>query len=438
MDYKEKLGQAKELIAQVQVIAANVEATPEEKAKIPEMLADAKALQAEVVQLKEIADLASEIKETPEFEEQDESKPKAMDDTWGFKSFGDFLVEAYRDSNPKIGSNHTGLKRWADPSESATPDQGWEGKASMTGSAGATGGFLIPTEYRAELMATLAERSDIRQRAMVIPMARRQINLPVLDQTGTTAGQPHQFGGMIASWTEEAASKDQNDPKFRQVALVAHKLVCYTRASDELLADSAIGLDAFLRGPQGFVGTINWYEDYAFLRGTGTGQPLGVLNAGATITVTRQSTSPTLGITDVINMVAQAYGERLVWHISRAQMANLMALNGPSSNPSYMFIPSAREGVPAMLFGFPIVWTEKLPAAGTAGDVVLADWSYYLVGDRQATTIDSTNIERFQYDETSWRAVHRVDGKPWMSTPLTLSDGSYQVSPFVILGDKST
>jgi HK97 family phage major capsid protein len=80
-------------------------------------------------------------------------------------------------------------------------------------------------------------------------MARRQINLPVLDQTGTTAGVPHWFGGMRFYWAEEASAKTETDANFRQVSLVAHKLIGYTRASDELVDDSAISLDAFLSGP---------------------------------------------------------------------------------------------------------------------------------------------------------------------------------------------
>jgi HK97 family phage major capsid protein len=86
----------------------------------------------------------------------------------------------------------------------------------------------------------------------------------------------------------------------------------------------------------------------------------------------------------------------------------------------------------------PVVWTEKLPREGTAGDVLLADWSYYLVGDRQATTVDTSIHNKFEYDKTTWRVVHRVDGRPWLSSPLTLADGTSTVSPFVILGAKTT
>lgn len=113
-------------------------------------------------------------------------------------------------------------------------------------------------------------------------------------------------------------------------------------------------------------------------------------------------------------MVEKAYGDELRWHMSRSLFSKLMQLNGPSGNPSYIFMPNGRDGAPATLFGFPISWSDKLPAWNAKGDVLLANWRYYLIGDRQATTIDSTNVERFRYDQTSWRAVHRVDGQPWL------------------------
>jgi HK97 family phage major capsid protein len=137
-------------------------------------------------------------------------------------------------------------------------------------------------------------------------------------------------------------------------------------------------------------------------------------------------------------MIAHHQGNNPVWHVTRAAFPDIAQLNGPAANPSYVFIPNAREGIPATLFGYPVFWTEKLPTLGTQGDILLASWDMYLVGDRQQVTIDATNVYRFRYDVTSWRAVHRVDGQPWLSQPVTLADGAHQISPFVILGDVAT
>ena len=119
-------------------------------------------------------------------------------------------------------------------------------------------------------------------------------------------------------------------------------------------------------------------------------------------------------------------------------MPSIMQLNGPAGNPSYVWIPNAREGMPSTLFGYPVDWTEKVPVLGTAGDIGLYNWAHYLIGSRQATTIDSSAHYQFRRDQIVWRAVHRVDGQPWLSAPWTLQDGETQISPFVILGDIAT
>ena len=318
----------------------------------------------------------------------------------------------------------------------ADGETAWEGKALSEGT-GADGGFLVPPEFSDELLSIDPEMQPIRNRANVIPMARRQINIPVLDQTGSTSGQPAWFGGLIAYWSEEAAQKTESSPKFRQASLVAHKLICYTRASDELLGDSIISLDAWLQSDMGFAGAIRWYSERAFLQGTGAGQPQGVITAVNEPTIEIARAADGITVDNLTDMLEAHMGPDPVWHISRGQYSNLMQLNGPASNPSYIFIPNGRDGAPATLFGFPIIWDDKLPAPNSAGDVLLASWRYYVIGDRQVVTFRSTDIERFQYDQTSFRAVSRLDGMPWMSAPITYQDGTTTVSPFVILGASS-
>jgi len=283
----------------------------------------------------------------------------------------------------------------------------------------------------------MGESSIVRGRATPIRMARRQIDIPVLDQTATTAGVPHWFGGMQFYWSEEAAEKTVTDADFRQVSLIAHKLIGYTRASDELVDDAAISLADFISGPLGFAGGVAWMEDYAFLRGTGAGQPLGVINAGATLTVARQAVGTPVQYVDLVNMLEEFLpSARGVWCVTQGALSNLMTIQDPEGH--YIWQPNAREGVPQTIFGIPVYFTEKLPTIGNAGDVLLADFRYYLLGDRQATTIESTKFDYWRYDQTSWRVVHRVDGRPWLSSPLTLVDGTETISPFVILGAKST
>jgi len=438
MKWQEKLAEANTLFEKIKKI--ETEGSDEEKANLAEMVEAYQELKAEALDMKgleevkerrkaeikaEAAELASLDREAKarEMGAQDQEEDKLPE----FKTWGEYLQAVHYMSH----------NRQFDPRLARFDDQAVKGEKQMVEGVGASGGFLVPAEFLAQMKAVMQEQAMVRPRATIIPMRRRELQIPVLDQTGTTAGIPHWFGGMQFYWEEEAAEKTLTEASFRQIKLVAHKLIGYTRASDELLDDSAISLEAFLAGPMGMGGGISWMEDYAFINGTGAGQPLGVITAGATITVARAATGA-IGYPDLANMLENFLPSgRGVWFITQSAMADLVQLNGPAGNPSYIW-GDAVQGVPGTLLGYPVVWTEKVPRIGTAGDVVLADWNYYLVGDRQATTVESTKFDYWRYDQTSWRAVHRGDGQPWLSAPLTYQDGTTQTSPFVILGDKDT
>jgi len=442
VDWKEKLARAKALMEQIKAIGPDTPA--EEKAKVPEMLEEIKQLKGEAGQLKDIALTAAELDEqmntiVPERLQkqvkreqantpQDDPEPRSE-----FKSWGEFLESTWLWATGQYKDKR--LMQFVERDKDGSPVSS---RKDLVENVGALGGFLVPVEFRAQLYSIMAEESFVRTRATVIPMRRRQIDIPVLDQTGATAGIPHWFGGMIFYWAEEATEKTHTDPNFRKIQLVAHKLIGYTRASDELLDDSAVSLEAFLTGPMGFAGGAVWHEEYCFLNGTGAGQPLGVINAGATITVPRAGAGA-IAYTDLCDMLENFLPSgRGIWVITQSAMSDIVQINGPAGNPSYVWTTNAADGIPGTIFGMPVIWTEKVPRIGTAGDVGLYDWRYYLIGDRQAATVESTKFDRWSYDETSWRMVHRVDGQPWLSQPLTYQDGVTQVSPFVILGDAAT
>jgi HK97 family phage major capsid protein len=422
--YKDRLERAKAMYAEALAVIGDPTAPDEKKSQAREQLDKVREEKAALLELKKLEDARDSMFADLEVADGPQAGPKE------WKSWGEFLKETHN---------------WARGLKRDTRLQGLDEDTGrplsykdMVESVGASGGFLVPAEFRAELYGVMAEASFVRPRASVIPMTRRSIRIPVLDQTDTTSGTPCWFGGMQFYWAEEATEKTETDPSFRLVELVAHKLIGYTRASDELLDDSAISLESFLAGPRGFAGGAVWMEEYSFLNGTGAGQPLGVLNAGCTLTVPRTADGEVQyeDLTEMLmNFLPTAQG---VWVISQSAMNEIITINGPAGNPSYVWHANAANGIPGTLLGFPVIWTEKLPVLGQPGDVLLADWSYYLLGDRQATTVESTQFDRWRYDETSWRMVHRVDGQPWLSAPLTYQDGATQVSPFVILGEKSS
>ena len=434
---------AKQRVEKYKALYAQAKAKAEE-GEIEEaegMLKEADELKAHAVReldiLKRADDGAADIQgmertNTPRPEPQQPEVKTKFDssDEWS-NVLHDFLVKGRTDPR---------LQLWNDIGDA--PIALYNEQKQMVENVGASGGFLVPPEFRAEVMELAGEMAIVRPRATIIRMARRQYTTTVLNQTGTTAGQPHWFGGMVFYWGEEAAEKTITTATWRQMTLTAAKLYGYTRASDELADDAIISLMDYLQSATGMAGGIAWMEDFAFLQGNGVNQPLGVINAGATITINRQQAGPGVDpvtYTDLTEMLEHHLATpNSVWVASISLKGTLMRMTFPTGNPSLVWQPSAREGMPEMILGIPVYWTEKAPLSGNAGDIGLYDFNHYWVGDRQALTFATTNAEYFRYDQTSYRMVHRVDGRPWMNTPFTLQDGTSTVSPFVILGAKST
>lgn len=425
----EMKAEASKLLQDANEILIKPNLSAEEMQKALAMIEDQKQIKGRIDALIMVDKSAKELGEFI-IPQKDDDKPIPG----GFKSAGEFLQEVH--SITFRGKPNKRLRIFSDPKEPSSgphdSKNGWSESKDLVESVGASGGFLVPTEMPNRFLQWDATGDNmlVESRATVIPMARRALQIPALNQGGTTAGQPHWWGGVLAKWTEEAGTKSETEPSFRQIELVAHKLVCYTEASDELLEDSAISLEALLNSM--FSGVTLWERQNAYINGSGAGQPLGVINAPATI-VLNPAAANAISVNDLARMLESFQGVNPVWFLSRRWMAELLQLNGPAGNPSYVFMPSARDGYPASLFGYPLFFVEQMPAPGSAGSVLLADWSKYLIGNRKAITIDTTKIFKFQNDITSWRCVSRVDGQPWLNLPLTWSDGTTQTSPFVIL-----
>jgi HK97 family phage major capsid protein len=157
---------------------------------------------------------------------------------------------------------------------------------------------------------------------------------------------------------------------------------------------------------------------------------------GPTIVVPR-AVALQISIEDIFDMVTAFQGRRPVWIAHQSTMRQILGLNGPaaSGDPHYVWIGNGRDQQPTTLMGYPVLFVENAEVLGTMGDIGLYDLTKYLIGDRQMVTLDASKHYQFKYDLTSWRAVHRVDGRPWLSAPITYRDGVTTVSPFVILGD---
>lgn len=313
-------------------------------------------------------------------------------------------------------------------------------KAALAEASGITGGYLVPPEYGQELLELSAENTVLVGKTDEYPMTGRELVMPILDQTtAPTAGNTAYFGGVVMSWTSEAATRSETEPIFKDARLVANELSGYALASRNVILDNKFALDRRLT--QLFAGAIGWYRDYAYLQGNGVGKPQGIVNANATIAVTRTTTS-TIKYDDLANMygsfLPQSQGKGM-WIVSQSVLKVLLKLQDGSSRLVFQpYYPGTAGGPaavnpPMTIFGMPIVVTEKLPALGAKGDILLVDPKYYWSGTTQSIEIAASEHYKFINNQVTYRALWRGDGRSWLDAPVTLQDTSTTVSPFVAI-----
>ena len=200
------------------------------------------------------------------------------------KSFHDYLLAVERKDSDYL-EKHYG-SRWQ-PSEPMTG--GLALKAALGESSGVTGGYTVPPKYARRIMRLVIEKSLIRPAAQRFPMDAKTLQVPLLDvSTVQAAGTSPFVGGLTWTWNQEAATRTESEPQFKQAELSANELGGQVILSRPIRDDGKLqgeALDAFLFTL--FAEGIAYYEDYNFLQGSGIGRPQGILSAAAALAVTR-------------------------------------------------------------------------------------------------------------------------------------------------------
>ena len=341
------------------------------------------------------------------------SPGRHLDEAWRGKTIGEFAA-AISPSALQVRNDYSSL----DPS---------------------AGGFLIPEVLRSEVAGLALEASIVRRYATVYPMASNNLSIPVVDATSNASTV---FGGVSGSWTEEGGTLAESEAKFGRVRLSASKLATRCDVPNELIEDSAGALTTFLS--RNLPAAIGWFEDIAFLTGNGAGQPLGVLNADALVEVAKEAGQ--LADTIVWENIVKMWGRLLP-----ASHANAIWLANPDTFPelatmaisvgtggSAIWLNVGAGSAPLSILGRPLIFTEKLPTLGDAGDILLVDLSHYFIGDKSEMRFEASPHALFTTDMTVYRCIQRCDGRPGILSALTPHSGSTNtLSPFVALAARA-
>lgn len=354
--------------------------------------------------------------------EKPEVKPTpAKDNEKRFASFGEQLMAAYRAATPGGKVDERLTTRAASGLNESTPSDG---------------GFLVQQDFVTELLKRTYETGILASKVKKIPISTNANGMKInaIDEDSRANGS--RWGGVQTYWEGEADEITASKPKFRQMELSLKKLTGLCYATDELLQDAA-ALEAVIR--QAFAEEFGFKIDDAILSGSGEGEPLGILNSGAIVTVAKEaSQTDIINVENLIKMWNRLWSRsraNAVWYINQELEPYLYTLK-IGDKPVYIPAGGLSEKPYGTLFGRPVVPIEQCSAAGEVGDIILADIGQYLLIDKGGVKSASSIHVRFLYDENVFRFIYRVDGKPIWTKPLTPYKGSATVSPFVTLAKR--
>lgn len=280
------------------------------------------------------------------------------------------------------------------------------------------GGYLPATDFMSTLIEKRFQANAMRQIANVIPLGTFETEVTMENAFAT------------ATYELEAATKTESNPTFSNLVLTPRTMRCFTKVSNELLADSpargpAFNVESILARQFGRV--MGEKEEQAFCGGNGTApNPKGIFSFTATRIITPVETAASTAITmaDLQNVVAdlpRQYREGAVWVMNDKifwairkllQVSSVTTSGGGNYSPFAWSLGDGRlqDGEPDRLLGYPVVCVNNdannTLTAGTRV-AVFGNFNYFHIGEREGVSIKVARETYLEANQTGYFAFAR-------------------------------
>lgn len=348
------------------------------------------------------------------------AQPRGRDtNRGGFESFGHFSMAV---RNAAVG---------ADPDNRL--------RASANEGTGADGGFIVPPDFRREIWEKVVGEESLLSRTDQLVTGGNSMTIPKDETTPWETGK-----GVQVFWESEQSKIRESGVHFEPASMRLNKLTGLVAVTEELLED-APGIDSYLRSkaPQKMAAKLNT----AIIRGTGVGQPKGILSAPSLITIPKASSQPadTVLYENIVKMWARLYAplrRNAVWLINQdvEPQLDLMQFAPGSSTPVPVYLPQGGASATpfALLKGRPVIPVEACSTLGDVGDIILTDLTQYMTLSKgQNIRTDVSMHLLFDKDMTAFKFVFRITGQPWWGRELQPQNGTMTRSWAVALEERA-
>jgi HK97 family phage major capsid protein len=273
------------------------------------------------------------------------------------------------------------------------------------------GGYLVPTEFRAQVVMAMENIMSFRTLATVFPISAK-------DEIPTVTQKPSM------TWGAENENFETGSFAVGQMLLTAQLGRVFIPMSRRLAANARVDIVALLT--KLFAEAFSLGEQEVFTNGNGSSKPTGFRKTGVTdglVTAVSMGAAALTG-DDLINLyhaVPQQYRRSSTWQMPDTVIAKIRKLKEAVTG-QYLWTPGL-AGAPATILGRPVVENPSIPTnLGSASPAVeseiwFGDFSYYYIGDNETMGVEATTTggEAFRKHQLHLKAWEELDGK--MSLP---------------------
>jgi len=266
-------------------------------------------------------------------------------------------------------------------------------KALSEGSDSA-GGYLVPEDFRAEVIQRLPELSELYPHVRKLPTGRDSVKFPKLDTD------------VQMSWDEgESTAFDESTPSFDQISFSIHRCNAMTKTSRELLGDAAFDLAEYLQ--QLFSEAYAAELDRVIAVGDGSDEPEGIYSASGITAVAVDGALTADDLIEIYHTVPKKYRKGARWMMTNTNVERIRKLK--DQNDQYLWRPGLEGGQPDTLFGKYICEQEDLPDTW----IGFGDLSCYRILQREEFGFESSTTAgtAFEKHELWLKCWARMDGK---------------------------
>ena len=301
-------------------------------------------------------------------------------------------------------------------------DEGQDVKAMKTVMVEAVdtlGGYVVPEDFRAEIISRMAGYTVVRPLARVVQTSRDSIEFPVM-----TGGGDQYRDAVRVTWVDETptAATAATNLTFGLKKVPVHTVMAETFLSRNLVEDAAFNLVAWLSDSFASAQAID--EDNKFLKNDGLGSPQGILlddTNRSTTDINEEVTGHASALTSdgligLVYDIAAQYRQNARFVAARASYKAIRKLK--TGDGEYLWERNYQAGQPERLLGYPILEQEGMPSVtATYYPVLFGDFRGYYVVDRVGMSVERyLGGEEARINQVLYIARRRLGGQcmePW-------------------------